>query len=233
MALDLVLCFLALRSRWRGVGVLAVAPLRAFCVAWLLVAGSTLEMALNDLVGPALFSRTIAAVKGGGAGAGADVHAALRRHPDLCNPAWPSWPCWPPALVHRLHPELCAADSLRSLVGSVAPFAFGFARLPRTLGAGDDRAPPIWCPLRGGRGRGRRWRWPGCARCSSTAAAGGWPGLGHPGVPGRGLPAAIYACLIELCRERPDRCNLILLAANFADPGADRGARAAGLCAWR
>src|ERR1700761_6666478 len=38
-------------------------PVR-FCVAWLLVTGMTLEMAVNDLVGPAAFQPAIAVVKG-------------------------------------------------------------------------------------------------------------------------------------------------------------------------
>ena len=47
-----------------GIGVLAFRHTVMFCVAWLLIAGTTLEMTLHDLVGPAAFQSTIAAVKG-------------------------------------------------------------------------------------------------------------------------------------------------------------------------
>src|SRR6476646_8745693 len=49
-----------------GVAVLAFRYTTAFCVAWLLIAGATLEMTLGDLIGPAAFSITIAVVKAAG-----------------------------------------------------------------------------------------------------------------------------------------------------------------------
>src|SRR2546423_7292475 len=48
-----------------GIAVLIFRYTTVFCVAWLLIAGATLEMTLQDLVGPAAYQGTIAAVKGG------------------------------------------------------------------------------------------------------------------------------------------------------------------------
>ena len=45
-------------------GILAFHHVAVVCVAWLLIAGATLEMTLGDLVGPGAFQTTIAAVKG-------------------------------------------------------------------------------------------------------------------------------------------------------------------------
>ena len=71
--------------RWRSspspaIGILAFRHTVAFCVAWLLLAGATLEMTLADLVGPAAFQTTIAVVKAAGLGLALLCVAALRRH---------------------------------------------------------------------------------------------------------------------------------------------------------
>src|ERR1700732_733047 len=47
-----------------GIAVLAFRHTVVFCVAWLVIAGATLEMTLSDLLGPGAFQTTIAAVKG-------------------------------------------------------------------------------------------------------------------------------------------------------------------------
>ena len=47
-----------------GIAVLAFRYTVVFCIAWLLIAGATLEMTLSDLLGPGALQTTIAAVKG-------------------------------------------------------------------------------------------------------------------------------------------------------------------------
>ena len=49
-----------------GLAVLVFLHPMVFVVAWLLAVGTTLEMALHDLIGPAAFQTTIAVEKAGG-----------------------------------------------------------------------------------------------------------------------------------------------------------------------
>jgi Na+-translocating ferredoxin:NAD+ oxidoreductase RnfA subunit len=71
-----------------GVILLAWRHLIGFSVAWLLLAGISLEMTLNDLIGPSAYGATIAVVKA------AELSLAglcmLRYGPrlDMFNPAW-------------------------------------------------------------------------------------------------------------------------------------------------
>ena len=116
-------------------------------------------------------------------------------------------------LAHGLHPDLTAADSLRSLLGSVAPFAFAFSRLPPDWGRTIDphhRLDPL----------GHRSR-----AAQSLEIAGLRPmffegggerlaGLGHPAFLAGVCLAAIYACLIELYRDGRSRW-MALLGVNF------------------
>ncbi|MCB8883609.1 O-antigen ligase family protein [Acidisoma cellulosilytica] len=55
---------------------------------------------------------------------------------DRYNPALAFPVMWAAGYAHGVWPGLIWTDSLRSLIGSVAPFAFSFARLP-----------PLWCRL--------------------------------------------------------------------------------------
>jgi O-antigen ligase len=195
-----------------GIGFLALRFPIPFCVVWLLVAGMSLEMALVDLVGDAAYQRTIATIKGIEIGLG--VLCAVRFGPKLdpfC-PAWAFLAMLTAGLVFGLHPGLSVADSLRSAIGSVTPFAFCFARVPRNWGDAIVRATK-WCPL------------VAVTACLPLAATGLRPlfvesggarlgGLGHPAfLAGVCLPA-IYACLIQLYREGR-RGDLALLIANF------------------
>ncbi len=114
--------------------------------------------------------------------------------------------------AHGLYPGLTAADSARSMIGSVAPFAFCFCRLPRAWPGAMIRAAK-WCPAAA------------VAACLPLWAAGVRPmfvdsggmrlaGLGHPAfLAGVCLPA-IYACLVLLYRHGR-RGDLCLLAGNF------------------
>ena len=195
-----------------GGAVLVFRHTTAFCVAWLLIAGATLEMTLNDLVGPAAFQPTIAAVKA--AQLCLAVLCILRYGlaPDVFNPGLAFLAIFVAGLAHGLHQDLSVVDSLRSLVGSIAPFAFAFSRLSRSWGTAMVRMT-AWIPLIT------------VAAGAVLAVAGLRPlffesggqrlaGLGHPAFLAGFCLAAIYACLIELYREGKSLW-LLLLVANF------------------
>jgi len=184
----------------------------AFTAVWLVIASASLEMTAADLLGEAYFQPTIALVKG--AGIGLAAVAVLRYGPrlDLFNPAFAWLAMFAGGLAHLLWPGLGAADSLRSLIGSVAPFLFGFSRLSRGWARTVIRAT-AWAPLLSvaiG------------AMCDAAGIrplfvnSGGWrlAGLGHPAFLAGVTETAVYACLVELYRNGgwPD---LVLLGANL------------------
>lgn len=195
-----------------GITFLALRHPTGFSVAWLLVAGMSLEMALHDLVGDTLYQSTIAAVKG------VEIMlaclCALRFGPclDLANPAWAYGAMLATGMAHGLYPGLTSSDSVRSLIGSVAPFAFCFCRLPSSWPEAIIKATK-WCPV------------VAVAADLPLALADIRPlfvdsggarlaGLGHPAfLAGVCLPA-IYACLIQLYRHGRGG-DLCLLIANF------------------
>ena len=129
-------------------GILAYRLTIALCVVWLLIAGATLEMTLSDIVGPAAFQTTIAVVKA--AELGLALLCIVRYGPcaDVFNPVpRASLAMFVVGVAHGLHPGLTPTDSLRSLLGSVAPFAFAFSRLPPRWGEGNGPhdAPGFRC----------------------------------------------------------------------------------------
>lgn len=195
-----------------GISVLAYRHTTVFCVAWLLIAGSTLEMTLGDLLGPALFQPIIAAVKA--AELGLAVLCVLRYGPsaDVFNPGLAFVAMFGVGLAHGLHPNLTVGDSLRSLVGSAAPFAFAFSRLSRDWGNAMVRMT-AWLPLltviAGG-----MLDVAGVRPLFVEAGGERLAGLGHPAFLAGFCLTAIYACLIELYHEGRSRW-LILLAVNF------------------
>jgi O-antigen ligase len=195
-----------------GVAFMAYRHPAGFCAAWLLVTGMSLEMTLNELGGDAMFQPTIAVVKA--CGLALALLCALRYglRFDRFNPAWAYLAMLAAGLAHGLHPGLGPADSVRSVIGSVAPFAFCFCRPPSTWRDAIIRAV-AWCPV------------VAVVTCIPLALAGIRPlfvdsggarlaGLGHPAfLAGVCLPA-IYACLVSLYRQgRPG--DLWLLAVNF------------------
>ncbi len=196
-----------------GAGVLLLAwrHTTLFCVAWLVIASASLEMTLNDLVGTEMYQTTIAVVKG--AEIGLAVLCALRFgfRTDPLSPAWAYLAMLAAGMAHGLYPGLTPIDSVRSLIGSVVPFAFCFCRLPRSWAEAMIGAMK-WCPLIV------------VLACIPLDFAGIRPlfvdsggarlaGLGHPAfLAGVCLPA-IYACLIELYRDGRS-VDLGLLAAN-------------------
>ena len=184
----------------------------AFCVAWLLIAGCSLEMTMSDLVGPEAFQPTIALIKA--TEIGMAIVCALRwgARADFWNPAWAFGIMAVVGISHGLYPGLTVADSLRSLIGSIAPFAFCFVRPPR-LWADTMVRMVRWCPIvavAGGlilAGLGLR---------PLFIESGGLrlTGLGHPAFLASVCLAGVYAGLIELYRTGRG-AELPLLGANL------------------
>lgn len=194
-----------------GVGFLAFRFPTQFCIAWLLVTGMSLEMAFADWVGDAAYQPVIAVIKAIGIGLGCVCILRFGPRLDLLCPAWGFLAMLMTGLVHGLYPGLNAADSLRSAVGSVAPFVFCFCRAPRSWTEAIIRTTK-WCPV------------VAVAACLPLAVAGLRPlfvdsggarlaGLGHPAFLANVCLPAIYACLIQLYREGR-RGDLLLLIAN-------------------
>ena len=169
-----------------------------FCIGWLLVAGTSIEMTLTDLIGPEAFQPTIAWIKAAEIGLAAMCALRWGVRPDLCNPAWVFAIMATMGMAHGLYPGLTPADSLRSLIGSVAPFAFCFVRAPLPWAAAMIRTAR-WCPFVAVAG--------GVALASCGVRplfieSGGLrlAGLGHPAfLAGVCLPA-VYAGLIQFYR---------------------------------
>ncbi len=184
----------------------------AFCVVWLAVTGMTIEMALNDLIGPAAFQASIAAVKA--VGLALAVIGAIRWgwRPDPLNPAWAFTLMAATGLAAGLYPGLTPADSIRSWIGSVAPFAFCFCRPPRRW-ADAILATVRWCPAMA----------VAAALVLDAAGlralfidSGGFrlAGVGHPAFLAGVTLTAVCACLIEVFRHA-DRRSVGLLAVNL------------------
>lgn len=183
-----------------------------FCVVWLLVTSMTLEMTLHDLIGDEAFQPTIAAVKAVGIGLALVCGLRYGFRSDLLSPAYAFVFMLGAGLVHGLHDGLSGGDSVRSTIGSIAPFAFCFCRPPRH-----------WCDAMI---QATRWApFVAIIACLPLTAAGFRPlfvdeaglrlaGLGHPAFLAGVCLAAIYACLVELYRNRR-RGDVWLLGANF------------------
>ena len=184
----------------------------AFTAAWLVFTAASLEMTAADLLGEPYFQLAIALVKG--IGIGLALVTVFRYGPrlDLFNPAFAWLAMFAGGLVHGLLPGLTVAASLRSLVGSVAPFVFGFSRLSPGWARAVIRAT-AWAPLlvvTAG------------AICDAAGVrplfvnSGGWrlTGLGHPAFLAGVIEAAVYACLVELFRHGR-RTDLVLLGTNL------------------
>jgi len=168
-----------------------------FTVAFLMAAGTTPEMWLGDLVGGEAL--IVALVKM--AGLVIALLAALRygARADPFNPGFAFAIMFAIGLLHGLHPNLTLGESLRSLAGSAAPYAFAFVRAPRRWSQAVIRTT-IWLPSLV------------VAAGLLLAAAGVRPlfseadGLrlaatGHPAFLAGFTLAAIYAGLVELMRE--------------------------------
>ncbi len=205
---------------WVPLGILAIAAagllafrhLVAVCVIWLLIAGATLEMTLADIVGPGAYQTTIAVVKAAELGLALLCIVRYGFYPDVFNPGLAFLAMFVAGFAHGLHHDLTPADSLRSLLGSVAPFAFAFSRLSRGWGGAMVRAT-AWIPLMSVAG-GAALDFAGLRPMFVDSGGERLAGLGHPAFLAGFCLAAIYACLIELYREGRLRW-MLLLAANL------------------
>jgi O-antigen ligase len=195
-----------------GIGILAYRHPVAFCVAWLLIAGATLEMTLGDLISLDMYQPVIAAVKAAEILLVALCMLRYGVYPDVFNPGLAFVAMFAMGLLHGLHPNLGPTGSLRSLVGSVAPFAFGFCRLSPAWAQAIIRTT-VWIPLMSVIG-GAALSLAGLRDVFVESGGERLAGLGHPAFLAGFCLAAIYACLIELYREGRSRW-MILLAVNF------------------
>ena len=180
-----------------GILLLALRFTEAFTVAWLLIAGATLEMAFSDWFGQAWFQPTIAAVKA--AGVCLAVLAALRwgARLDMFNPAWAWIAMFLGGLVHGFYPGLTMDESLRSLIGSIAPFMFGFARVSRRWAAAVIRATP-WIAI-ASVAAGAMFDLAGIRPLFINSAGLRLAGLGHPAFLAGIGQTAVYASLCWRC----------------------------------
>jgi O-antigen ligase len=195
-----------------GTAVLAFRHTVAFCAAWLLIAGATLEMTLLDLVGPATFQATIAATKGAELTLAAICLLRYGLHPDVFNPGLGFLAMFILGQAHGLHQDLTQAESLRSLVGSIAPFAWAFSRLSRRWAQVMIRTTAWIPPL--SVAAGSVLHLAGVRPLFIEGGGERLAGMGHPAFLAGFCLAAIYACLIELYREGQSRM-LLLLVVNF------------------
>jgi hypothetical protein len=177
---------------------------------WLLMTGATLEMTLLDLIGPAAFQTTIAAEKAAGIGLATVIAARWGGRLDPLNPAWAFVVMAVAGFMMGTHPDLAGPDTLRSAIGSMAPFALCFARIP----AGRAEAllglirwlPSVVVALGAG--------------CEVVGLrplfieSGGWrlSGLGHPAFLAHVTLAGVYASLIAMYQRDvlADRCGLAI-----------------------
>jgi O-antigen ligase len=179
---------------------------------WLLITACSFEMTAVDVFGPQSFQPTIALIKA--AGIGLAVVAVLRWGPrlDLFNPALAWIAMFVGGLTHGLWPGLTAAESLRSLVGSVAPFVFGFCRLSPAW-ARHLICTARWSPMLSVVG-GAAFDVAGLHPMFINSGGLRLAGLGHPAFLAGVCQTAIYACLIELYRNGR-RQDLGLLGLNL------------------
>lgn len=196
---------------------IAVVVLRlpvAACAIWVLIAGSTPEMWFNDIV-PGSENMVTALVKVSGLGLVAVCILRYGLRLDLFNPGIAFLLMFVIGLGHGLYPTLTVGDSIRSLIGAAAPFAFSFSRLSRRWTAAIIEAV-IWVPtlilvfgLLLAAAHLRPFLIPdegGSVRLGGST---------HPAFLGGYAMTAVYACLIELYRNGRNR-YLYLLILNFA-----------------
>ena len=185
----------------------------AFCVGWLLIAGSTLEMALGDWLGGSAYQTIIALVKAAELGLGLICLLRFGAVLDPLNPALAYGIIFAGGLVHGLYPGLTLNDSLRSLIGSAAPFIFCFSRVPLDWARGMIRMT-CWIPALTV-AAGVMLALVGFRPLFVDAGGLRLAALGHPAFLGGFCLSAIYAGLFELLRAGRRR-DLLLLGVNFA-----------------
>ncbi|MGE0225561.1 MAG: O-antigen ligase family protein [Acetobacteraceae bacterium] len=194
-----------------GVVFLAFRHTTPFCVTWLLVTAATIEMTVSDLLGLSTFQPTIAALKATQVALAAICVVRWGPRIDPFNPAWGFVAIAAAGLAHGLYPGLSTGDSLRSLAGSVAPFAFFFARPPLSW-ANAMLAATRWAPMIVVTG-GVIAALAGVRPLFIDSGGARLTGLGHPAFLAGVCLAGVYACLIETYR-RLRAGDLALLGVN-------------------
>jgi O-antigen ligase len=182
------------------------------CVAWLLIAGCTPEMSVGDLLGPAAPQVIIAMVKA--AQLGLAVVCILRFGPraDPFNPTFAFIAMALAGFGHGLHPSLTPIDSLRSLAGSVAPYAFSFSELSLPW-ARAIILMARWLPMLTV-AAGALLDVAGIRPLFADLGGARLAALGHPAFLAGFCLTAIYASLMELFRDGRRR-EVALLGANL------------------
>lgn len=183
----------------------------AASAGWLLIAATTPEMWLGEITGQE--SLLTAGVKLAGLGLVAVCMLRYGARLDLLNPAFAFILIFVTGLAHGLWPTMTPMDSVRSLLGSAAPFAFSFSRLSRRwcnamigatvwapsfiIGFGVVLAVPGIHPLFTGLD--------GVMRLAGPT---------HPAFLGGFAATGVYAALVELYRDGRTR-NVAALVVNF------------------
>ncbi len=193
-----------------GVLALTLAFPVAAGVGWLVLAASTPEMWLGDLAGGG-WAVIIGVVKLIGLALAGVCVLRYGAAADLFNPGLAFLAMFAASLAHGRHANLDLAESLRSLIGSCAPFAFSFSRLSLPWAAAIIRVTR-WLPLilvAAGAALGAAGLRP------LFVDDGGWRlgATGHPAFMAGFALAALEACLLELLRDGR-RGDLALLGVN-------------------
>jgi len=183
----------------------------AATVLWILALETSPELWLAALTGGHMVIIGVAKAAGLGLALVLALRAGMKT--DRYNPAFAFLFMFGAGLVHGVYPGLSLLDSVRSLVGSAGPFAFGFVKLPavwcraviRTVIYGPVAAVAFWGALSL------------AGQNSLYSFEQGALRLGGPGQPpflaGFTL-IAIYAGLMELL-GRQRRLDVWLLVLNF------------------
>lgn len=116
----------------------------ATALLWVLVLETSPDAWLAQLIGG--HEMIIALIKASGIGLTAVLAIRQGLRWDRFNPALAFAAMFLIGLMHGLYPGLTLLESLRSLIGSCAPFLFSFVRLPRNIIRAVIRAA-IWGPL--------------------------------------------------------------------------------------
>ena len=206
---------------WLGLAALALACAAGF-TAWFPLAGTALWIMVvettPELWLPGAHETLIGAVKAAGIALAVIIALRFGWRRDRYNPAFAYTAMFATGLLHGLYPGLTILSSLRSLIGSAAPFAFSFIKLPADFRPTVTRIV-ILGPL---------------ANLAAglilnalhlhpiyTMEAGvlRLAGAGQPAFLGGFALIAIYAGLMEIIRDqhpRSPRTEFLLLATNFA-----------------
>jgi O-antigen ligase len=182
----------------------------AASLCWFVLAGMTPEMLIGDVVGDG--SLILAGLKLVGLALALVCVLRFGVAADWCNPGLAFVLMFAVSLVHGRAEGLDMDESLRSLIGSVAPFAFSFSRLSRPWAAAIIRTMrflPLILVAAGAVAQAVGLR-------PLFVADNGWrmEATGHPAFLGGFCLAAIEACLLELLRDGR-RVHLGLLLVNM------------------